>query len=82
MNKMASVFPVLGIAASIFLVSYALLGAFQPASAARDWSKCYERNKDCSKQQARAFDRCIEEASKDGELTDAEYFACAYSIYG
>jgi hypothetical protein len=31
--------------------------------------------------QSKLFDQCIEQASVDGDLTDDEYNACAYSIY-
>jgi hypothetical protein len=57
----------------------------QTASAERDFSKCIfgeEEKPNCQKQQDKAFNRCIEKASRDGELTEDEYFACAYSIYG
>jgi ABC-type phosphate transport system auxiliary subunit len=54
----------------------------QEAEGVRDFSKCLEENKDCSKQQARAFEKCIERESEDGVLTDEEYLACAHSIYG
>jgi hypothetical protein len=57
----------------------------QTASAERDFSKCIFDEKgtnNCPKQQDKAFNRCIEDASRDGELTEDEYFACAYSIYG
>jgi hypothetical protein len=40
------------------------------------------KGKDCSGQQAKAFERLTEEASTDSELTEIEYFACAHSIYG
>jgi hypothetical protein len=54
----------------------------EQAAADRDWSKCVSVEKpNCSEQQARAFNKCIERASEDGELTDDEYFTCAYSIY-
>jgi hypothetical protein len=32
--------------------------------------------------QAKQFNKCTEKASRDGELTEEEYFSCAYSIYG
>jgi hypothetical protein len=57
----------------------------QTANAEKDFSKCIFGEKgtnNCQKQQDKAFNRCIEKASSDGELTEDEYFACAYSIYG
>jgi hypothetical protein len=57
----------------------------QAASAEKDFSKCIFGEKgtnNCQKQQDKAFNRCIDKASNDGELTEDEYFACAYSIYG
>ncbi|MCI0564273.1 MAG: hypothetical protein MN733_37850 [Nitrososphaera sp.] len=31
--------------------------------------------------QSRLFEQCTSEASKGGELTEDEYFQCAYEIY-
>jgi hypothetical protein len=32
--------------------------------------------------QSKLFEDCIKDAGLDGELTDDEYYGCAYSIYG
>jgi hypothetical protein len=77
-------------AAVSIVIIVIVLGAlsFSPshtASAEKDFSKCIFGEKgtnSCQKQQEKAFNRCIENASSDGELTEDEYFACAYSIYG
>jgi hypothetical protein len=73
-------------ALSIVVVLGALsFSSLQTANAEKDFSKCIFGEKgtnNCQKQQDKAFNRCIEKASKDGELTEDEYFACAYSIYG
>ena len=72
----------LGLISSLVLLPL----AFGKESAAdRDWSKCiFSENlkPNCGQQQDKAFNKCIKNASEDGELTETEYFACAYSIYG
>jgi hypothetical protein len=74
---------------AMFAVLVVVLGAlsFSPpytANAERDFSRCTsgeQGTNNCQKQQSKAFDKCIEKASEDGELTEQEYFTCAYSIY-
>ncbi len=75
---------IIAIVAALVVVIGAL--SFSPshtASAERDFSKCFGEHgtNNCQKQQSKAFDRCTEEASEDGELTQEEYNTCAYSIY-
>ncbi len=72
------------IATSIVVTGVLSLSSPHTANAERDFSKCTsgeQGTNNCQKQQSRAFDKCIEKASEDGELTDQEYFTCAYSIY-
>jgi hypothetical protein len=81
------VFLLLGYAAVSIVVVLGTLSfsSSQTANAEKDFSKCIFDEKgtnNCPKQQDKAFNRCIEKASSDGELTEDEYFACAYSIYG
>lgn len=33
-------------------------------------------------EQAKLFDQCKKDAEADGNLTEDEYYGCAYSIYG
>jgi hypothetical protein len=72
------------IAASAVVTGVLSLSSPYTANAERDFSKCTsgeQGTNNCQKQQSKAFDKCIEKASEDGELTDQEYFTCAYSIY-
>jgi hypothetical protein len=77
------------VAIIVTLAAAVVLGAlsFSPlhtVNAERDFSKCTsgeQGTNNCQKQQSKAFDKCIEQASKDGELTQQEYDSCAYSIY-
>ena len=32
--------------------------------------------------QSKLFDQCLSEANDDGTVSEEEYFACAYGIYG
>ena len=75
---------IIAIVAALVLVINTL--SFSPAhtaSAERDFSKCVgeQGTNNCQKQQSKAFEHCIEKAKEDGELTNEEYFRCAYSIY-
>jgi hypothetical protein len=72
------------IATSVVVTCVLSLSSLYTANAERDFSKCTsgeQGTNNCQKQQSKAFDKCIEKASEDGELTDQEYFTCAYSIY-
>jgi len=72
------------IAASVVVIGALSFSPPYTANAERDFSKCTsgeQGTNNCQKQQSKAFDKCIEEASEDGALTDQEYFTCAYSIY-
>jgi hypothetical protein len=69
----------------VVLIAFGFSLSSHTASAEKDFSKCIfgeKENTNCQKQQDKAFNRCIEKASSDGELTEDEYFTCAYSIYG
>jgi hypothetical protein len=75
---------IIAMVAALVVIGALSLSPSHTASAERDFSKCFGEHgtNNCQKQQSKAFDRCIEKASEDGELTESEYFACAYSIYG
>ncbi len=70
--------------ALVVMISVLSSSPSHAASAERDFSKCVfgeQGTNNCQKQQSKAFNKCIEKASEDGELTQEEYNICAYSIY-
>jgi flagellar basal body-associated protein FliL len=72
------------VAALVVVIGALSFSPLRTVSAERDFSKCVfgeQGTNNCQKQQSKAFNKCIEKASEDGELTENEYFACAYSIY-
>lgn len=80
---MTSFISISAFAAAIVLIAYLSISVNQPATGEKDWSKCiFGDQQNCQEHQGRAFDKCIQKASKDGELTEDEYFTCAYTIYG
>jgi hypothetical protein len=72
------------VAALVLVISTLSFSPAHTASAERDFSKCVfgeQGTNNCQKQQSKAFNKCIEKAEEDGELTQEEYNICAYSIY-
>jgi hypothetical protein len=67
----------------LFVAVFAILGLLLGYASALDVERPLPKNienRDPTVQQ-RLFEACTNDARSDGELTDEEYYRCAYSVY-
>lgn len=65
----------------IFVFTFAILGLLLGISASYDAQLSDDIERRDLQLQTVLFDKCVTEAESNGELTEEEYFKCAYSIY-
>ena len=64
----------------LFVLTFAILGLFLGLAESYD-APINDDQAPTTEEQSRLFDECTSEAGRDGELTEEEYFKCAYDIY-